>query len=393
MALEDVLRDRALQSGSRQASVFAVAITFVLIAFFIIAVRIHVRYAITKSVGWDDVCMVIGTLLAFGLSAASMAAAWYGVGLHVNQIPLDDMKPMLQAIYSTRLLYVVAMFFVKMALLIFYLRLDTRTNMKYIVYFQMFVLIGFQIASFFILAFSCYPPKMFWDIDGTVQGHCMSPQSQQSFYDANGVINIVIDLAIYITPMPMLWTIKVSLRQKIALTCIFGTGIVAVAAGCVRFAYVRLLAHTSDMYFFLADSLSWCEIELYLAIYCGSASTLRVLLRTYFPGILGSSVKKSYDPQTYSASGPRRAYQDLGRQKSGKAIISGGTTDPRSDSEELIIQTEASGNITVRREFRLETLRREADEPDLEQEPAGALSAMPRSHYRSRPDTTDYTRN
>ncbi|CAJ2508865.1 Uu.00g138910.m01.CDS01 [Anthostomella pinea] len=361
MGVSDILKQRALESGSRQGSVWAVALSFIVFTMFVMAVRIHVRLAVIKSVGVDDVFMIIGTVFAFGLSAASMISAWYE-----DQLILEEMTPMLQAVYSTRLLYVVSVMFVKLSLLVFYLRLDRRPCMRYTVYFLMFVVVGFSIASFFILTFTCYPPEMFWDMTGTVKGSCINAKSQQAFYDANGVLNIIIDLAIYVTPMPMFWNIQISLRQKLALTAIFGLGIVAVAAGCVRFAYVRLLSNTTDMYFYLADSLSWCEIEIYVAIFCGSASTFKILLRNYLPSILGSSAMKNnkYDNKygkAASGSGQSRGYQGLGgKDKTGRTTISGGTTDvPRNDSEEFIIQNPSAGRIRVETEFRLEAMHRD----------------------------------
>lgn len=158
----------------------------------------------------------------------------------------------IQAIYSTRLIYVVAMLFVKMSLLWFYLRLDQRPCMKWTVYFLMFFVIGISIASFFVLAFSCFPPAMFWDITGEVEGKCMSPGSQQAFYDANGILNIVTDVFIYLTPIPMLWGLKITWvrfilagtcrvsatnvmqRKKGALFAVFGLGILSVAGTYLR---------------------------------------------------------------------------------------------------------------------------------------------------------------
>jgi hypothetical protein len=91
----------------------------------------------------------------------------------------------------------------------------------------MFIVIVFSLISAGILAFSCYPVAMFWDT--TVQGSCIDPVVQQQFYDANGIINIIIDLAIFIVPMPVLWNIRIPTRQKWGLTFIFGLGLVAVA--------------------------------------------------------------------------------------------------------------------------------------------------------------------
>ena len=77
-----------------------------------------------------------------------MVVAYYGVGVQskispiiglvkltdgrsrplVDQIPPEDFRPMLKAVYSTRLLYVVGTMLVKMSLLTFYLRLDQLTR-------------------------------------------------------------------------------------------------------------------------------------------------------------------------------------------------------------------------------------------------------------------------
>ncbi|RYP92937.1 hypothetical protein DL770_000987 [Monosporascus sp. CRB-9-2] len=363
MDISHYLQSRGAVVSTEQGRVFAVGISFIVIIAAAMAIRVYVRFGIIKSVGFDDVLMLLGTLVTFGLSAASMVAAYYGVGLHMDQIAIDDMTPMLQAIYSTRLLYVVATMLVKMSLLMFYLRLDQRPLMRWTVYILMFVVVGFSIASFGILTFSCYPPAMFWDVRGSIQGKCIDPNTQQAFYDANGALNIVIDLAIYTVPIPMLWKIQIPTRQKIALTFIFGLGLVAVAAGCVRFSYVRLLAQTDDMFFYLADSLNWCSIEIYLAIFCGSASAYKVLLRTYLPGLLGSSRgKNSYDANHHKSGSNNRPYQGLGGGRSGKSTIIGGsgshTEHHDNDSEELIIQNGASnGNsILMKTEFRMEVL-------------------------------------
>ncbi|KAJ5836306.1 hypothetical protein N7447_002332 [Penicillium robsamsonii] len=193
-----------------------------------------------------------------------MTAAYYGAGKHLSAIADEDYVPMLKSIYSTRILYVIGIMFVKLSLLWFYLRLDRRGYMKWAVYVLTFVVLGLSIASGLVLAFSCFPPAKFWDLTGAVVGHCMSPTSQQTFYEANGVLNIVTDILIYLTPIPMLWKVQMPLRKKLALMGVFGIGVLALAAGCVRYAYVKLLAGTKDQYYELADSLNWCGIEIYV---------------------------------------------------------------------------------------------------------------------------------
>lgn len=233
---------------------------------------------------------MICQLLTFGLSIATIVAAIYGVGLHMKDIPPQNLRSMLQSIYSTRILYNLGMSFVKVALLVFYLRLDPRRPMRLGLYIFTAILVVFNMASFFIVVFSCNPPAMFWG-DVVPGGKCMTPESQLTFYNVNGILNIIIDLIIYLVPIPMVWAIRMPLKQKVGVVGIFALGLLSVAgesssscllpekrlqripsidtttcyaAGCVRFAYVLLLSDTTDQYYFLADSLNWCSIEIYV---------------------------------------------------------------------------------------------------------------------------------
>lgn len=146
--------------------------------------------------------------------------------------------------------------FVKLSLLWFYLRLDQRGFMKWAVYALSFVVLGLSISSALILTFSCFPPAKFWDLTGTLEGHCMSPSSQQAFYEANGILTIVTDVLIYLTPIPMLWRVQINKvsrasrrltrnfadiiqRKKIALAGIFGLGILSVAGSLFFDSYIK----------------------------------------------------------------------------------------------------------------------------------------------------------
>ncbi|KAL4903357.1 hypothetical protein BDW74DRAFT_156227 [Aspergillus multicolor] len=366
------LEQRSVMPGSRQASVLGVGTAFVVFISVVIAIRIYVRRVMLHAMGTDDVLMAIGTIFAFGLTAASIAAAYYGVGRHYNDIPDADYVPMLQSIYATRLLYVVALMFVKVSLLLFYLRLDPRRYMRWAVYAIFFIVMGVSIASFFILAFSCFPPAKFWDVTGTAAGHCMNPTSQQSFYEANGILNIITDTLIYLVPIPMLWKVRISARRKGALFGVFGLGILSIAAGGVRYDFVRKLANNPDQYYYLADSLNWCSIEIYVAIFCGSAPSLSVLVKTYAPALLGSSAR-SRTPNSYphaqgqtnpSAQGPSQqlsfGFGGKRRRSAGVSMNLGRGMTTNIGSEDEIALSPRGEGILMKTDIRMEVEDRDS---------------------------------
>ncbi|KAJ5463678.1 hypothetical protein N7475_008622 [Penicillium sp. IBT 31633x] len=56
----------------------------------------------------------------------------------------------------------------------------------------------------------------------------------------------------------------------------------------LEFSLLPLLEGNEEQYLELADSLNWCSIEIYVAICCGSAPSLSVLIKTYAPRFFGS---------------------------------------------------------------------------------------------------------
>ncbi|KAL2801594.1 hypothetical protein BJX63DRAFT_442175 [Aspergillus granulosus] len=351
------LEVRAMEAGSRQASVFGVGAGFIAFISVVMAARVYVRLVMLHALGTDDILMLVGTIFGFGLSGASMAAAYYGIGRHYYNIPEEDYVPMMKSIYSTRLLYVLSLLFVKMSLLIFYLRLDPRRAMKWTVYALLFVVVGVSIASFCVLAFSCFPPAKFWDLTGAAAGKCMDPVQQQIFYEANGILNIITDVLIYIVPIPMLWGVRISKRRKCAILGVFGLGILSVAAGGVRYDSVHKLAHNPDQVYYLADSLNWCSIEIYVAIFCGSAPALSVLVKTYAPAILGSSGSRgspgNSGAQGYHPPGKSTSYRLSTRPSAHRRLED--TTELDGSQEEIIgREGPSTQGIMMKTELRLE---------------------------------------
>jgi hypothetical protein len=148
-----------------------------------------------------------------------------------TDIPKEYMPHLLKWNYATRLLYTVALGFVKSSILIFYLRLDPRKSTRRTVYALMGFVGSFSFITFFFLAFVCVPPSLFWDLEAQQASpeKCLSQSIQQMFFNLNGVCNIVQDVSMYLLPIPMLWSLQMPLRQKFAMGALLSVGLVAVA--------------------------------------------------------------------------------------------------------------------------------------------------------------------
>ncbi|OJJ68639.1 hypothetical protein ASPBRDRAFT_132752 [Aspergillus brasiliensis CBS 101740] len=346
------MRSRSLGKGpsftGQQTTVLGIGVAFMAFTSAVIALRIYVRTLLLRAWGADDVLMVIGTILTFGLTIASIVAAYYGVGKHYSDVPLEDRVPMFKAslnicIWATRLLYVLGLCFIKLSLLWFYLRLETRRFMQWLVYSVIFLVLGVSISSFFVDTLSCIPPAKFWN--SARPGHCMSSASQQKFYEINGILVIVMDILIWAVPIPMLWRVRISL---IAVLGVFSVGLLSIAAACVRYNTVLQLSNNPDETYVLAASLNWCGIEAYVAIFCGSTPALYVFVKRYLPRMLGSSYAHKSHPTYPGQSNAKRfsaPFRTVSRRRMSESRL-GESQDALHDGDGIMLKTDIHWEIT-----------------------------------------------
>lgn len=174
------------------------------------------------------------------------------------------MTPLLKSNYATRLLYTIALGFVKTSILVFYMRLDHRKWTRWAIYFLMAFVAALSVTTFFFLAFVCIPPSLFWDVTGqaTTPEKCLSQPVQQMFFNLNGVCNIIQDVSTYLLPIPMLWTLQMPIRQKLALGALFSIGLIAVAGKSWRLSCLIGISLTMTI-----------QLAVYASIMCSSSQT------------------------------------------------------------------------------------------------------------------------
>ncbi|KAE8317698.1 hypothetical protein BDV41DRAFT_561235 [Aspergillus transmontanensis] len=136
------------------------------------------------------------------------------------------------------------------------------------------------VVALLVNIFQCNPVQFYYD--KTLQGgHCMHGQTK--FFQAMGSIALVEDVTILLMPVPIVWRLKITLRQKIAVTIVFSLG----GLVCI-FSLMRLIEFRNFVVTDLASSSAkesiWTVLELDVAIICGCLPLLKPLLA----GFLGT---------------------------------------------------------------------------------------------------------
>ena len=119
------------------------------------------------------------------------------------------------------IIYMIAMASIKISILLFYYRLfNSDPRFRIAVWVMATVVMCWYLTSTLIAIFQCSPIPYNWDrtIPG---GQCIRTDT---LWIGNSVSNLITDVAILCLPLPIIWRMDVTPRQKIAISGMFLLG-------------------------------------------------------------------------------------------------------------------------------------------------------------------------
>ena len=144
------------------------------------------------------------------------------VGYHLIAVEAknpESLIPWAKVLVVTPIIYSAAVCFPKIVLLVLYHRIFTTTSFRIANYIIMAIVIGIAIADILVGALVCIPLNAFWN--HSVKGTCVDVPT---FYRFGTLPNAITDLVMLILPLPVIWKLQTSRRNKIGLTLTFLTG-------------------------------------------------------------------------------------------------------------------------------------------------------------------------
>jgi len=102
-----------------------------------------------------------------------------------------------------------------------YLRLfDSNKRFRYATWTVLFFVTGYLSCNIITLIFGCTPITKYWKSDEP--GHCIDLVKADHAY---GSMNVVSDVLLFILPLPMVWQLQLSRKEKLGLCLVFMSGI------------------------------------------------------------------------------------------------------------------------------------------------------------------------
>ena len=116
-----------------------------------------------------------------------------------------------------------SMFFAKASLLLLYLRIfGTKKIARYAIYFCLIFAFCQYSVNIPVEAYYCAPSAgKAWTLSNLL------PKCEQSLYLAlvQGPLNLILDLVIFVLPIPVVMGLQMSLRKRVAVLAVFFTGL------------------------------------------------------------------------------------------------------------------------------------------------------------------------
>ncbi|KAN0115321.1 hypothetical protein V8E51_004865 [Hyaloscypha variabilis] len=266
---------------------------FLSLATIVVGLRIYSRLGILHNVGIEDYFVIAGWLLSIAFSIVCILLSKYGLGVHLWDVPLTTFSPYyLKIDLVSAIIYCLCIGFIKLSILQLYLRISPEPKFRTAVYLVMAIVIGYNLGSALVNLFSCNPIAKSWDLSIT-SGSCIN---RPIFYFANAGLNIGTDFIMIVLPVPMLWNLRLPMRQKAGLVGIFMAGSFVCIVSIIRLRYLFPLLSDPDTTYVVVPALIWCTIEIDVGIICACLPTLKPVLRRHLPILLGSSGHNSSRP-------------------------------------------------------------------------------------------------
>ncbi|KAK6508819.1 hypothetical protein TWF481_003587 [Arthrobotrys musiformis] len=269
------------------------------------AARIYARVGLASRFQVDDALMVAATLVSLACSSIIIycktprllkrigpgtdfhikTAIRLGLGHHIWNQNLTDMEELKENIglfakilnNGAGLLYSFSLNLVKCSIVTLYIRVFPVKWFRYFLYGVGFTLVASFLMTLFVVVFHCKPIEASWD--WTIKdAKCIN---LMVFLQTMAGINVTTDVILATAPIPMIWNLKMSRREKLAIASLVTLATFACIASIVRFINLDGLKHF-DITYSSTLPIIWSVIEVDVAILCASASSIKPILARHF---------------------------------------------------------------------------------------------------------------
>ncbi|KAB5531355.1 hypothetical protein GE09DRAFT_383598 [Coniochaeta sp. 2T2.1] len=272
---------------SLQPDIIACALITWVIGMTLVVLRVYTRTRIVKVFGPSDWCVAFAALCAAGVTASAIEQAIRGAGKHTWHMNPYQIPLMTRAAWYGILFYSLSLTFTKISILLLYKRIFTYPGwIKRTIKIVLFVVMAIGVWLIASVCTACVPLEAFWNwwIVFVRPTYCQPP----NLWWANAGLHISTDVVIVLLPMPVLSTLRLPRRQKLAVMGVFALGFFVILVSVMRLVKLVEVETTPqvDTGYSGASLHFWTAVEVNTAISCACLMTLKPFVAQFYPGFL-----------------------------------------------------------------------------------------------------------
>ncbi|TDZ35158.1 hypothetical protein C8035_v009938 [Colletotrichum spinosum] len=258
--------------------IFNLNLALIVVSTLLVGLRLYVRKAIVKALGWDDLIATVAWALCVTLSALEMDTTHYGTGAQIEDVPRETLLQFFKRLSIMELIYLLASGAVRLSILAFLPRLSKNKFYTWSIYALSSIVVVVSLTGFFFVLTECSQiPDVF--NYGSTWRQCRDKREERSLMLAHAIISIFVDCMLVALP---LWVVSSYVKmgvKAIQILLVFSLGIFAVATGIVRFAIITTTDFNVNTTYKMLACAAWTDAELHVGLWVGCFPALQPILR------------------------------------------------------------------------------------------------------------------
>ncbi|XMA15516.1 hypothetical protein WAI453_008307 [Rhynchosporium graminicola] len=275
--------------------------------------RIAARFRLHVGLGADDWTMLAASAAYFIDVGTSLGLVLNDFGLHTYWLSVEQVITGKKFFYAAELFYMVSITLIKLALLLFFLRIFTDHKLRQAIWITGLFIFLSNLSIFLALMFQCVPFEAYWT-NWMYKVQPVKCLNGFAVLEAAAVFSILHHSMILILPIPTVWRLNLVWKKKANLLIMFSVGSIALICSFMRLPSLIRLHHSSDLSYDQAPVVLYSHLEQSVGIICACLPACRSLLEHYFPAMkmdFGESNKNgpgsSPQPNQQQSSKPPRS--------------------------------------------------------------------------------------
>ncbi|KAL4793198.1 hypothetical protein BDV19DRAFT_400090 [Aspergillus venezuelensis] len=253
--------------------VIGLCIAFSSLAIIAVAARFHVRIWVKKNVWVDDYAAAFSSVLGMAYAGLAVAQTRWGLGLHPEYTPKENIKAFGKMQYAGGPIYTLALLGFKISLLTSYLRIGGFVHSyRMVIHGAIIACVINQVIFTIVLSVGCRPVAKQWD--QSIPGSCIDTVA--SYYGLAGT-SLIFDVIVIALPLPILARLKLKMRQKVLLGVLFGLGFFVTIIQIIRIFTVANL----ETYANSESIIIWSDVEISLGVIISCVPTYGPYFRAF----------------------------------------------------------------------------------------------------------------